>query len=107
MNFKRKHFVNNNIVMLTVIAITLLSLAGIGGNHFANADTSVCYDKSFQAIELTAGDTLSSIAYEYAPSDADYSDYIQEVIEINSIKDEQIHAGCYLMIPVYSKVSSK
>lgn len=104
---KQSTRINNNIIMLTVAIITILSISIIGRMSLVRADESVQYEKSFQAIEVQTGDTLSAIAHEYAPSEADYRDYIDEVIEINSLKDEQIHAGCYLMVPVYTVVSSK
>ena len=99
--------VNNNIIMLTIATVLILSIVMIGRIHFVKADESVQYDKTFQAIEIEPGDTLSAIAHEYARSDADCQDYMEEVIEINGLKDGQIHAGCYLMIPVYTVVSSK
>ena len=94
-NHKRVH---NNNIMLMFGFILILTFTFIGGRQF---------EKSFQAIEIQPGDTLTSIAEEYATSEAVYQDYIDEVIEINQLKDDQIHAGCYLMVPVYSAVSSK
>ena len=99
--------VNNNIIMLTIAAVLVLSITMIGSVRLVKADESVQYDKTFQTIEIEPGDTLSAIAHEYARSAADYQDYMEEVIEINGLKDGQIHAGCYLMIPVYTVVSSK
>lgn len=105
---KRQHArINNNIIMLTVAIILVLSITLIGRMSLVRANESVQYEKSFQTIEIESGDTLSAIAQEFAPSEADYQDYMNEVIEINSLKDGQIHAGCYLMVPVYTVVSSK
>lgn len=104
---RRSTKVNNNIIMLTIAVILVLSITMIGHIRLVKADESVQYDKTFQAIEIEPGDTLSAIAQEYARSEADYQDYMEEVIEINGLKDGQIHAGCYLMIPVYTVVSSK
>ncbi len=103
-NHKRVH--NNNIMLMFGI-ILILTFTFIGGRQFVHANESVEYEKSFQAIEIQPGDTLTSIAEEYATSEAVYQDYMDEVIEINQLKDDQIHAGCYLMVPVYSAVSSK
>ena len=99
--------INNNIIMLTIAVVLVLSITLIGKMSLVRANESVQYEKSFQTIEIESGDTLSAIAQEFAPSEADYQDYMNEVIEINSLKDGQIHAGCYLMIPVYTVVSSK
>ncbi len=99
--------INNNSIMFTIIIIIALCFSILGGMRLVQADESVEYEKNFYAIEVQTGDTLTSIAQEYAQSKADYQDYMEEVIEINQLKDDKIHAGCYLMIPVYTEVSSK
>ncbi|MCM1498633.1 MAG: LysM peptidoglycan-binding domain-containing protein [Clostridium sp.] len=68
------------------------------------ADDAIEYDKSFITIEISEGDTLTSLAQEYAVSSNDYSDYIEEVKSINNLKSDTIHSGCYLLVPVYEVV---
>ena len=53
---------------------------------------------------LSHGDSLWSIAKEYSDVDsyASYTDYIDEVKQINHISGDDIHAGEYLTIPYYS-----
>ena len=97
---KKKTVCNNNI-MLTIVAILILGLSFFGGMRFVMADEAVEYEKSFISIEIEAGDTLTSIAQKYAISEAEYQDYMEEVKSINNIKDDTIHQGCYLLIPVY------
>ena len=105
---KHEHIrIDNNIIMLTLVIVLTLSVMLIGRMSMVRADASVQYEKSFQTIEIEPVDTLSAIAQEFAPSVADYQDYMNEVIEINNLKDGKIHAGCYLMVPVYTAVSSK
>ncbi len=99
-----KQIINNNIIMLTIALVLFLVVIFLGGMNIVRADEAVEYDKSFISIEIEKGDTLSSIAQEYAKSEADYEDYINEVKNINSIKDDTIHSGCYLMVPVYTVV---
>ena len=91
----------NNRIMLTIGAIIFLSTFMISGMRLVCADENIQYNKSFISIEIEEGDTLTSIAKEYAISAAQYSDYINEVKSINNLKSDIIHAGCYLMIPVY------
>lgn len=97
----RKLF-NNNIIMLTIGLVLFLNFFIIGGMKLVRANESIQYEKSFITIEIQRGDTLISIAEEYAISEADYMAYIDEVKEINNLKDETIHAGCYLLVPIYS-----
>lgn len=99
-----KKGVYNNRIMLTIGVILFLSIFIIGSMRMVRADESMQYDKSFMSIEVESGDTLTSIATEYAISAAHYHDYIEEVKSINNLKDDTIHAGCYLMIPVYQIV---
>ncbi len=96
-----KNYVNNNNIMLIIIAGILFSFFTFGGMAFVHADEASDYEKSFITIEIQEGTTLSSIAEEYALSAADYGDYITEVKKINNLQEDTIHAGCYLLIPVY------
>ena len=97
----RKKYINNNNIMLIIIVGILFSFFTFGGMTFVHADEASDYEKSFITIEIQEGTTLSSIAEEYALSAADYGDYITEVKKINNLREDTIHAGCYLLIPVY------
>lgn len=99
-----KRILYNNKIMLTICLIAVLSLTVITGMSLVRADRRVEYNKTFISIEIGSGDTLTSIAKEYAISESDYADYIDEVKQINNLKNDTIHAGCYLMIPVYQPV---
>ena len=102
MKTKKRRLVNNNIIMLTTLVTILLGVLIFNQIHYVKADHSSAYQKSFVSIEIQSGDTLISIAQEYAISEADYESYIEEIKSINNLKGNTIHAGCYLMIPVYS-----
>lgn len=95
-----------NRIMLTMLLISFLCLCVIGGIHHVLADENIIYDKSFVSIEISEGDTLSSIAEQYAISPSEYSSYVEEVKSINNLKDDTINSGCYLMVPVYTPVQS-
>ncbi|MDE6433983.1 MAG: LysM peptidoglycan-binding domain-containing protein [Lachnospiraceae bacterium] len=92
---------NNNIMLISLLVITIILSLTIGF-RMVHANESVEYEKSFVSIEIESGDTLTSIAQAYAPSSAVYADYIVEVKNINNLQNDTIHAGCYLMIPVYT-----
>lgn len=97
-----KRLIYNNRIMLTILCVLFLSLFTIRGMQLVKADEALSYDKSFVTIEIEEGDTLSSIAKEYALSETGYADYIAEVKSINNLKNNTIHAGCYLLVPVYN-----
>lgn len=96
-----KRVFDNNIMLICVLLI-ILFFSFLFGFHAVYASESVEYEKSFISIEVQTGDTLTSIASAYAISTSQYNDYISEVKQINNLKDDTIHAGCYLMIPVYT-----
>lgn len=96
----------NNRIMLTVAMVMVFVLMILGSMKLVYADKGVEYEKSFLSFEVKEGDTLTSIAAEYAISEAEYSDYMEEVKSINNLKDDTIHAGCYLMIPIYQPIQS-
>ena len=89
--------------MLTIFAIMFLCIFIISGVKIVCANQSTQYDKSFQSLEIRNGDSLLSIAKEYAISETEYDAYINEVKSINNLKSDTIHAGCYLVIPVYQE----
>ena len=100
----KNKLIDNNNIMLTILVILFFSIFILGSMSMVRASDSIQYAKSFISIEVESGDTLTSIAKEYAISVAHYSDYVEEVKNINNLKDDRIYAGCYLMIPVYQSI---
>lgn len=96
-----KRLLYNNRIMLTIVLAVFLSIFIIGGIRKVFANDNIHYEKTFITIEIQPGDTLSSIAEEHAVTDMEYRTYIEEVKEINNLKSETIHAGCYLLVPEY------
>jgi cell division protein YceG involved in septum cleavage len=96
----KKLVVGNNI-MLIIFVMLVAFFSFMFGMCFVHADEKVEYDKSFISIEVNDGDTLTSIAQDYAISAAEYDDYISEVKNINNLDGDTIHTGCYLLVPVY------
>lgn len=99
-----KYFINNNKIMLTLLAVLLLACISVGGMYTVSAEECLEYEKSFISIEITEGDTLTSIATQYAPAPSAYDSYVEEVKTMNNLTSDTIHSGCYLLIPCYSRV---
>ncbi len=99
----RNKIYDNNF-MLTIGITLIIFVSVIGCVNLAQANEMKNYEKSFISIEIDDGDTLTSIAREYAKSEAEYEDYIEEVKNINNLKNDTIHDGCYLLVPVYQLV---
>ena len=100
-----KHLFNRNYIMLIISLGLILSVFLISGTQLVHADDHIPYEKTFQSIEIKDGDTLLSIAQEYAISESEYTSYIEEVKNTNHLKNDTIHSGCYLLIPVYQERS--
>ena len=59
--------------------------------------------KSYEAILVKEGDTLSSVAATYANVYSCFSkeDYQEAIISLNSLSSEYIQSGSYLLLPQY------
>lgn len=88
--------VSSNLLVFILIISVMIHI------RMVQAQESVQYEKTFQSIEIETGTTLTAIAQEYAIPDSDYTNYIEEVKRINNLHNDTIHAGCYLMVPVYN-----
>lgn len=96
----RRHIL---ISLFTLSAVILLSLGIFSIQTNAKDALEVIEIKYYTSIVVTSEDTLWSIAAANMGSHYDSkSDYIKEVIHMNSLKDETIYAGQHLVIPYYS-----
>ena len=88
-------------VMAAVIVAGCSTFAGTGlvDAHDMN-EVVMC--KYYKSIEIEAGETLWSIAQENMTEDyASVYEYIEEVMEMNNLESDQIHAGQYLTVAYY------
>lgn len=101
----RKKEVRRNMILLIVsFSIIVLCVCFIFtfSAQAQDANTKVSY-KYFKSIYIEDGDSLWSIAQEYA--DEHYSSvasYITEVKRMNSLESDSIKTGSYLIVPYYS-----
>ena len=92
------------ILFMTVCLIVTcsISLSGFRSNAKDNS-TKVSY-KYYKSIAVTSHDTLWSIAEEYMDEEHynSINDYIEEVKSMNSLANDTIHYGQYLIVPYYN-----
>lgn len=92
---------------LTLWIVAFIMIAGLsialGSNLVSAHDKSEQPEQKFyKSIEIKEGDTLWGIAKEYRDDDYDsIYDYIDEVMSINGLTSDQIHAGQYLTVAYY------
>ena len=96
----RKHII---LIFLGIVLVVGISLSYHAIRSNANTEIGEVNYKYYKSVLLNYGDSLWSVAEEYA--DSHYSDtetYISEVMQINHLKTEDVDAGQYLIIPYYS-----
>ena len=98
------HRISAMAAILTVVVLIVIVGTMSGSAHTLTrtaADTSYKY---YTSIAVTQGDTLWSIARQYAsPEYSSIEEYVLEVQQLNHLTDTCIHAGEYLMIPYYGE----
>lgn len=89
------------IIILTAVILTaIVSLLII--NSKASAEPTIKRTKSIISVEVMSGDTLWDIAEEYyTPEFKSIKNYVDEISKTNRLSSDCIHAGTYLIIPVY------
>lgn len=91
------------MAILTVVLVVVLAVSYHAFLSEANTGDKEISFKYYTSIEVSYGDTLWSIADEYACAEyASVNDYVDEVMQINHLKEDSIIAGQYLIIPYYS-----
>ena len=92
------------ILVMTVCLIVTCSITLNGFRSNAKDDSTEVSYKYYKSIEVTGNDTLWSIAEEYMDEEhyESIADYIEEVKSMNSLKNDTIHYGEYLIIPYYA-----
>lgn len=90
--------------VLTLVLVIGFSIT-LGGNFVkaeSNSNSESVQHKYYKSIVIESGDTLWEIAAENKGSHYDsIYDYIDELMSINSLDTDEIHAGQYLTIPYY------
>lgn len=102
-NYSRICF-NKKILVSIIVGVALMLLLFISGGKNGSAryaDASEIKVKCFESIQVTAGDTLWSLALEYGKEFDDPEVFIDEVKEINKISGDTIYKNAYLIVPVY------
>lgn len=91
------------IAAVAVILVAVITVAVLRA-RYSTRDAVATEAKLYKMYTIEQGDSLWSIAEEYADYDHydDIRDYVDEVIIINDLNDKNsITAGCNLVIPYY------
>ncbi|MDD3403244.1 MAG: LysM peptidoglycan-binding domain-containing protein [Hespellia sp.] len=102
---KRRVHVWKQRFLLSVIAFAMIvgcSFAFSGIMTSAHdKQNSIPTETSYISIQIESGDSLWSIAEEYKPVSQSTNEYISELIRLNGLTSEDIHADQYLTVACY------
>ncbi len=97
----------NQRVVLTAITVMVLLGGVLLGSSFIGSRTSQASDetqgyKCYTSIRVEEGDSLWKIADRYMGDMYESRQaFMEEVIALNHIGEDEIHAGEYLVVPYY------
>lgn len=102
---RRRKQIRSRIMLFIMTVCLIFGLVLSLSIMVARADTGIEKNnyKYFSSIMVGCGDNLLSIAEQYIDDHYDsVEQYVNEVIHINNLKENEVKAGQYLVIPYYS-----
>ena len=83
----------------TLLLIIIFFTAGGAGASASSGDLDNM--KNYESVLIKDGDTLSSIARQYASDMSHFSEqeYLESIISLNNLDSDYIIAGHYLLLP--------
>lgn len=106
MNVKK---MNQEVIVASIISVVVLCiiLVGIIIDKTVASASATKDEKYVMSIQIEKGDTLWGIAKENITSHYESVDeYIEEIMECNSLTSDVIHEGQFLIVPYYSSTSN-
>lgn len=100
---KRPFFITGAVLIISLLSVCFFLYFG---DRVVKAQESA-NDIQYKVVEIKNGDSLWSIAKENMDNTNNSGfiniyQYIHEIKRCNSMKSNQINAGCYLMVPYYN-----
>lgn len=98
---KKQKFISGLLILIITLMFNIIVNSNFVKAEDNSANTDGC-NKCYKSIVLEYGDTLWGIATEYKGIYYESTqDYIDEVMSINHLTTDKIHAGQYLAVPYY------
>lgn len=102
---RRKKERRRNILFAILTSCLVITLSFMINGFLSNAKTESedVEFKYYKSVSVEKGDTLWNIANEHMNCDyKNAEEYIQEIMKVNGLNNEQITAGRYLIVPYFS-----
>lgn len=104
---RRTRQLRRNMIMffLTIVLVICLSVIFFSFKTKAQSHEEEVLYKYYKSIMVSEGDSLWKYAQMYGDNQYydSYEDYMQEVMNMNSLEDDTIITGQYLILPYYSR----
>lgn len=100
----RKIFGRRALIMcITIIIIVCFASFNVSANTSKRNNPVEEAKKQFVSYQIQSGDNLYSIARDYCDTSyySSYEEFINEVIKINKLRDDNIIQGRNLILPVF------
>lgn len=95
---KSRKIRKNTFVLLTMALILCLGTLAMGAQKGMQTKTY------YESVEVERGDTLWKIAAEYAAEDEEIEHMVDEILELNNMKNTNIRSGESIIVPVTKAV---
>ena len=91
---KSRKIRKNTFVLLTMALILCLGTLAMGGEKGVQTKTY------YECVQLQKGDTIWEIAEEYKLEGTDTEQMVDEIMEVNGLKNTNVRAGESIIVPV-------
>lgn len=91
---KSRKIRKNMFLLLTMALILALGTFAMGGEKGVQTKTY------YECVQVQKGDTIWGIAEEYKMDGTDTEQMVDEIMELNSIKNTNVRSGESIIVPV-------
>ena len=91
---KSRKFRKNTFLLLTMALILCLGTLAMGGEKGVQTKTY------YESVQVQKGDSLWEIAEEYKLDGTDTERMVDEIMELNGMKNTNVRAGESIIVPV-------
>ncbi|MBQ7102807.1 MAG: LysM peptidoglycan-binding domain-containing protein [Anaerotignum sp.] len=91
---KSRKIRKNTFVLLTMALILCLGTLAMGGEQGVQTKTY------YECVQVEKGDSIWEIAEEYKMEGTDTEQMVDEIMEVNGLKNTNIRAGESIIVPV-------
>ena len=102
MTVRRRLFLIIALAAAAVFLSLYIGMTSSDAHDLSSVGGTQIRSRYYQQIEIKSGDSLWNIADEHMTDEYDsINDYVDDIMSVNKLTSDRIHAGEYLIIPYY------